>query len=237
MSWSKEVHAADWIVSRLHPLGTDVGSLVPDAYQSYVRILHPAWLNAPDRTKVRWASLARDGSTALKPTTQFESFASPARPHVEPPRRGTLDSDELGVLIELLAMQTSRPESCWFAVWDGYAWIQGPPALAQLQSRPPRRPSSIRRHAVLVGHPRIVIPGRSFLLWKGPIESATTFCRPPSWQSPNLWWPQDRAWCVATEIDLYSTYVGGTQALADRILHDERVEALAVNVHDPIGAV
>jgi hypothetical protein len=26
---------------------------------------------------------------------------------------------------------------------------------------------------------------------------------------PNPWWPEDRAWCVATEIDLPYTYVGG----------------------------
>ena len=29
---------------------------------------------------------------------------------------------------------------------------------------------------------------------------------------PNLWWPADRAWRVASDIDLPSTYLGGTRA-------------------------
>ena len=28
--------------------------------------------------------------------------------------------------------------------------------------------------------------------------------------SPSIWWPEDRAWCVATDIDLFDTYVGGS---------------------------
>ena len=33
------------------------------------------------------------------------------------------------------------------------------------------------------------------------------FCVP---RSPNLFWPSDHAWCVATEIDLLFTLVAGT---------------------------
>jgi hypothetical protein len=50
--------------------------------------------------------------------------------------------------------------------------------------------------------------------------------------SPNLWWPGDRAWCVATDIDLDSTYVAGGAALVLDLLGDQRFEALEVNASD-----
>ena len=35
---------------------------------------------------------------------------------------------------------------------------------------------------------------------------------------PNLWWPEDRAWCCATDIDHVSSYVGGSRAFIGEIL-------------------
>ncbi len=43
----------------------------------------------------------------------------------------------------------------------------------------------------------------------------------------NLWWPSDRTWCVASEIDLQWTYVGGSAELIDRVLLDDRMETLS----------
>jgi len=46
------------------------------------------------------------------------------------------------------------------------------------------------------------------------------------WQSPNLCWPDDRAWCVATEIDLPETYVAGSEDCIERIQADDQLEAM-----------
>jgi hypothetical protein len=54
----------------------------------------------------------------------------------------------------------------------------------------------------------------------------------PAEQSPSLWWPDDRAWCVASEIDFCSTYVGGSPALIERVLGDDRLEAIPVRLED-----
>lgn len=35
--------------------------------------------------------------------------------------------------------------------------------------------------------------------------------------TPSLWWPDDRTWCVATEIDFRWTYVGGSQVCINEI--------------------
>lgn len=51
-------------------------------------------------------------------------------------------------------------------------------------------------------------------------------------QSPNLWWPEDRSWIVATEVDYAWTYVGGTSRLIERLLTDQRLEALPAKLSD-----
>ncbi len=55
-----------------------------------------------------------------------------------------------------------------------------------------------------------------------------------SGNGPNLWRPDDRAWCVASEIDFPYTYVGRPQALIDAIISDPAIEALAATPADGI---
>jgi hypothetical protein len=54
-------------------------------------------------------------------------------------------------------------------------------------------------------------------------------------QSPNLWWPADHSWCVATEIDFAWTYVGGTEALIADVVADADLEALTAAITDQFG--
>jgi hypothetical protein len=51
-------------------------------------------------------------------------------------------------------------------------------------------------------------------------------CEEPFWQSANLWWPEDRSWCVATEIDFTWTYVGGDTAVVQELVEDRTIEAI-----------
>lgn len=53
----------------------------------------------------------------------------------------------------------------------------------------------------------------------------------PFWgYSPNVWWPEDRAWCVATDIDLYDTYVGGSVECVQAVLDHPDLEALPTSL-------
>jgi hypothetical protein len=54
---------------------------------------------------------------------------------------------------------------------------------------------------------------------------------------PPARWPADRAWCVASEIDLQWTYVGGPRGLIDAVLADGRIEALPAAPDDPVSRV
>ena len=84
---------------------------------------------------------------------------------------------------------------------------------------------------------RVRLPGRDYLLRRGPIEAASALSsghRSAPEVSPNLWWPDDRAWFVATEIDYMWTYVGGPQEVIDAVLADPRLEALPARLdHSP----
>jgi hypothetical protein len=51
-------------------------------------------------------------------------------------------------------------------------------------------------------------------------------------QSPNLFWPQDHAWCVASEIDLLCTLVAGSNELAESLIADPRLEVWRVFADD-----
>jgi hypothetical protein len=55
-------------------------------------------------------------------------------------------------------------------------------------------------------------------------------------QSPNLFWPADRAWCVASEIDFDSTLVGGTTELIQAILRGPAFDSWPVQPDDSLAA-
>jgi hypothetical protein len=70
---------------------------------------------------------------------------------------------------------------------------------------------------------------RSYLLFTGSVRDAV------GWEDgPNIWWPDDRAWCVASEIDLPYSYVGGSKELIEEVLADPELEALPAQLEDPV---
>ncbi|OLB95782.1 MAG: hypothetical protein AUI15_15200 [Actinobacteria bacterium 13_2_20CM_2_66_6] len=75
------------------------------------------------------------------------------------------------------------------------------------------------------------MPNRDYLLFTGSVE------RGAGWEDgPNLWWPDDRAWCVASEIDFPYSYVGGPTDLIVNILAHPFLEATPATLADGITA-
>ena len=63
--------------------------------------------------------------------------------------------------------------------------------------------------------PRFALPDRTYYLMAGPVD-AVAGLRDPStgyWFNPDLFWPDDRRWFVATDVDFWSLYVGGDDDL------------------------
>jgi hypothetical protein len=85
--------------------------------------------------------------------------------------------------------------------------------------------------------PRVHLPCQD-LLYRGPYEALVAPVDPAGdQQTASLCWPQDHAWCVATEIDLPWTYVAGPAGLIESVAADARLEALPAGPHDPLTRI
>ena len=233
---SDNVSAADWIRDRLSPWDSLVmTSFVPRGFDAYVRILHPVQLPRDGVPLVRWSDVSRWSGIPLHPLVQWHEVALPETiPSTEPPwrsqgpRHGSLFFPDAEVLIEDLSAHTSTPLDCFFCVWIGYGGSAG--VFVPLGSPPvhipaPRQPTAL-----------VELPHRQYGLFEGPLESATSLEGRNNYeeQTPNLWWPADQSWCVASEIDLPWTYVGGSSELIDLLTADERLETVAAAPNDPL---
>ncbi|WP_083987199.1 hypothetical protein [Frankia sp. EI5c] len=213
LTLATDVSPADWVVAGTGSFDYTVGSLVPRGFAAYARVFHPAWQGGEE---VSWATVARANGRVDHPSMEWISITgswrylqSGQQPGLwdTPPLQGSLPIPQAARLAELLAPHTSTAERCWFAVWEGFG------ALAVPTDRSPLIPM---RH-------------RSMVALTGPLSAVTTSLEEPPWeQLASLWWPEDRAWCVATDVDLMSTYVGGSAECIDALTRDHRIEAVAV---------
>jgi hypothetical protein len=247
--WSDDVRQADWIASRLSPWadGHVITIVVPTGFEAYARVLHPAETTDTGDRLVRWADVAAWSGLPLRDDAQFHSIALPpaTAPSGPPPyngqgpQQGSLYLPDAEALAAIARDWTATPEDCWFCVWDGYGWDSAVTFTALTETgrssgiivEPARDPvpGPVREG------PRVHLPHRDYFLYQGPAGAVAGLA---AWeQSPNLCWPADRAWCVATEIDLQWTYVGGPRGLIDAILADDRIEALPADPDDPVSHV
>jgi hypothetical protein len=246
----------DWVPPRLEGGWAQVTGLVPAGYEAYVRILHPADAPVTDAAgtvtgarPVRWSEVAAVTGERLHPLVRWHELVHAADPwnpdsalwpHGQP-AWGDLDLVQLDALTRLLAGHTGTPERCLFALWEGWGSLNGSSAVltagpAGTSTRPLPRAFTDAEWAA----PRLALPDRTYLLLAGPLDSARTVAEHapggfPGTQSPQLVWPEDRAWCVATEIDLDSTVVGGTRAVVDAVLADPGLEAWEVRAGDSLA--
>lgn len=179
--------AAAWIAARLGEFGT-VGGLLPEGFDAYALVRH-----------------------------------------VDP--AGFSDDDALH-LAALAERHTATPGTVWFAIWEGHGWA-GTTQVVWMRTSPPGRFTSLalawrrrrvrrsdRRRARAVRRaleevPTFDLPHRRYHLVGGRLLGVTGLTEPGSTraQAPDLWWPDDRAWFVASDTDLAWTGVGGPRQL------------------------
>ena len=215
--WLRDVSAAAWIGPRLHPFAQDVGSIIPEGFHAYARLFHPVPVD-PDRRE-RWSDVAQRNGRIVHPEMQFHQISVPrGQAPTElygrhEPRHGTLLLDQRRALVEHMTKATATPDRCWFAMWEGFGGLDD---------------SVIRE--------RLKLPKRNYLLYTGEVARALESPLGPIDQSPNLWWPEDRAWFVSSEIDFAWTYVGGAESLIAALLADSRLEVLPAALTDKVQA-
>lgn len=250
---SSRTAEADWIADQQAPFGSGISAIVPNGFQAYARVFHPAV--DKNNEPMRWADVAAKSGRTMHRLAQFHAINRHAITAVDPavngPENGNLVPHLLKLLCATLSGYTHTPASCFFCLWEGYGWLdpgqsgRGVVFTPIGYSGPPPPPFGYSDEvpefirAAVMAESRVYLPGRDYLLFEGPLEGATDF----GWylttdhfmpQSPNLFWPEDRAWCVASEIDLYCTLVGGSHAQVDSLISNPALEAWHVFPDDPV---
>lgn len=222
---------ASWLQDRLDAT-EHITSLVPAGFEAYARLLHPA--EGDNGELVRWTDVAERLGRQPEAFMSFSDFSS--QWSGKNPAVGNLAQEDLDQLCRLLKQHTATPEDCFFCLWVGYGWHPFGSA-----------------HQLEEEGPLVRIPWREYFLFNGPVDAASDFGQtiewPPIWpsgepkppphliwlpRSPNIWWPADHSWCVATEVDLDSTYVAGSAPLITAIVECPQLEARRVTPGDPV---
>lgn len=229
-----DVRPADWVVAAVRDFAVNtVSCLVPPVFAAYARVFHPALRTTEGGDEeVSWTTVAHANGRIAHPAMQWPSITGSwgflhgdGQPGLWdiPPEEGSLPVRQAARLARLLAAHTTTPERCWFAVWEGFGDLVLP-----------------------VGDeiPRVEMPARPMLLLSGPLRAATTSFASFRDQLASLWWPDDRAWCVATDVDLMTTYVGGSRECVAALTADDGLEAMEISADqrlawdsDPVNPV
>ena len=213
-----DVGPVEWLAERLRPIGRGsewvlLRSIAPEGFPAYARVLHPAYVSGED-TPVRWAEVARQHGKTVHPLMQFGRLSGSENPYAYPsgteqPFVGELPEAEAKAIVATLRNFTATPDRCYLLVWEGYGGIERayPPSV------------------------KIELPDRSYFVYHSSVDAALALCVDGNGVAgPNLWWPEDRAWIVATEIDFMETYVGGSADCIRHLLDDPQLEAFPTRI-------
>lgn len=169
-----------------------------------------------DVSKVQPAESAEAGRWLLRPEVDWQALVRYGPPGFDvyvrvlfelDPQRADQEGELHAVRRALmtLARQTSTPSLAYAAIWEG--WGGGEPAPVA---------------------PLVHIPNRTMLLFTGPVDvlgdapARAWRCEGNEYAEPHLVWPEDRAWCLACDVDEEVEFTVGCAGDAARAL----VEAL-----------
>lgn len=218
-----DARVADWWLEQLDRWGREgmpVSTFVPRSFPAVRRLLHP-W-RGQDGTPVTWVEAAELHGVAT--TAELAEIAygtnrgdSSGHDVVElgNPRDGELDQAPAEALVDALEQETSTPDDAFVAVWVGWGDIPTErfPGAAVLDTQS-------RGHFLLRGP------------LTGVLNSVSAISRRDEATS-GIWWPADRSWFVATEIDFPWTFVAGRHQLAERLDQHPDLEVTPAAHDDP----
>lgn len=264
---------ADWLVERLIDFEHKVSSIIPSGFEAYARVFHPASKMTctadggaeADAEPLRWAEVAALTGRTTHRLMQWASIKGSypelndytklkvGDRYIDAPTEGSLPLELAQVLWPLLERHTKTPDTCFFAVWEGFGDL--PKCVYKAPKfEIPERPFHLFRTSIQTVE-------QSFCTGAEPDTVETSFTAfseeemalspaelqerrqtlldflnalPPRYQSANLWWPEDRAWCVHTEIDLNTTYIAGSQKLVDALVSHPGLETYQAQPTDKI---
>ena len=227
LTFLMDVTAGCWVEDGFSTDFASVGALVPSGFACYARVLHPG-LDLGVQP-VKWVTVAEWAGRVHHPLMSFEGISSPVaghgagvRPWREDPNHGSMEEETATELAAFLSRFTGTPEQCYFGVWEGYGQYSGGTTMftSDGSGSPLPTPREIRRAQRIRGC------DRNYLLYAGELQDITAFYTNSLSEPPNIWWPADRTWFVAADIDLVSTYIGASQERIEALLSHPALEAV-----------
>jgi hypothetical protein len=222
-----------------------VALVVPGGFDAYARLLHPL------EDGERWASVAPG---YLRPGDERYDYPFPDAVDAA---EGDMGEALVDALVPLLSAATTTPERCHYGLWGGWGELHpGSASVVTFSSATPSLGAALRSRLEIRRLERnrqraqaelsafvdacAVQPwwgGRDMLLFDGPLDAVAAIGSPwpGGWiqrRSPQWWWPADKRWFVATEIDYPWTYVAGPTALIEAIMESPTFEAVRVQRSD-----
>jgi hypothetical protein len=145
------------------------------------------------------------------------------------PWPGALADAPLNALIEGLHRARATEAACWFAyLCDGEAFGDLVDNLEVLTNRRAWDANTERR-----AHFRLM--EREYVLLSGPVSALQQKPNPPVFRvTPQLWWPEDQRWFVATDQDSEFTLVGADAKIASVLVAQTGLEIYEVAWSDRI---
>lgn len=242
-----DVRSTTWVDERLMRRdhgspGWVVGEIVPSGFDAYARVFHRvhevvrSTKTETEWVTVRWAEIAERRGKVAHQLMQIESLIDHPDAFDDEHWKSISWGGEL-----------FPPTSGW-RTWNAWFW---PTSLASTRAPTRRlgsgsgtgtatwgRRSETSPEPMIGPSSTIRLPGtsppevaqlafRQYLVFRGPLAGLSRWF---GWreESPNYWYPDDRAWIVMTEIDGFSTFVGGSRSCVDTVMSSPNSRAWPV---------
>jgi hypothetical protein len=163
------------------------------------------------------------------------------------PSLGEMDPPTVDALCEILAVHTSDTSRCCFGLCTVQNWEE---SFTTEELKLPFLSLPFGRDYIVLTGPLSAIsqiendgtvsPGTARVVSGATIHNDEARPSTGSWlrrrDGPNLIWPADHTWVVASEVDFDSTLVGGSVDLIQAIVDSSRLEAWLVESTDSLTA-
>ena len=187
---------AQWLLPRLAEGTFEVRMTVPACFAACARVFYPfARPNVISPALTRWAVVARRNGRMPHAETERKTITRsvpglPGEPQGFTPGDvlPSLPSEQFGALAAILARHTATADRTWFCIWEGYGNLG-------LSSAAGRTLARLHR------------PMRDYVVFTGPVDAWRALADGGHSSHPEYWWPDDRAWCFATDTDFHWTYI------------------------------
>ena len=188
---------ADWLVAQGQPWPR-LSLFGPDGYEAYARLRF-----IPDPRVPGQEEADHDGGDDLPG-----------------------EVEQLRTVVQVLRRHTSTPEVAWHCLWDGWGDLhEGATVVMSFGEGGTGRPGAVAFAPDVLGRPTVHHPHRSYHLFTGPLSDLGDWGAAPIAPDapradlvPSFVWPDDRAWCIAYDVDPHWAGIGASQAAVDELV-------------------